>query len=410
MNLRHSKFNEKSAKRYQRKLNHRLVSLICIGILCFALVWVPKLSVAGEVVFVPAIRLDSQYSDNISFKKNSSQADSDFSGSAIPSAKIQYNTERFQLSGRSEVDFKKYLNDTDYDRTNHAHRVETEYQVHSRWTFLGDYLFRRDKTVDSQFEETGRVFERKRVKRHRARGGLRFALTELSDIATVVTYARADYSGDDNTDYDRYTIELPYTKRFQNQVDTIRLTPAYSRYFSDENEEAVDYRLTFGWTHRISETLTFDMNVGGRYTDVETKDGESDSNFGGIGNIGLEKRGETFTGSIRYGRDLRSTSEGEIINVDRLFVSGDKRITERFGLKFRGKAWHSTRENNNEPNDRVVSFELSPAVYYDLTEDHYVQLAYSYRNQQELDEPGNPSTQRNRVTLSFVFRFPQKWD
>jgi hypothetical protein len=410
MNLRHSKFNEKSAKRYQLKLNHRLVSLICIGILCFALAWVPKLSVAGEVVFIPAIRLDAQYNDNIDFTRNSSDADSDFSGSAIPSAKIQYNTERLKFSARSEVNFKKYLNDTDYDRTNQAHGVETEYQVHSRWTFLGEYLFRIDRTVDSQFEETGRVFERKRVQRHRARGGLQFALTELSDIAALVTYRRTDYSGADNTDNDRYTIELPYTKRFQNQVDTISLTPSYSRYFSDDNEEAVDYRLTFGWEHRISETLTFDMNVGGRYTDVETKDGESNSNFGGVGNIGLEKRGETFTGTIRYGRDLRSTSDGEIINVDRLFVSGDKRITERFGMKFRGIAWHTTRENNDKSNDKVVSFELSPAVYYDLTEDHYVQLIYNYRNQHELDEPGNPSRQQNRVTLSFIFRFPQRWD
>lgn len=359
---------------------------------------------------VPGIRLDAKYNDNIDFTRNSSEADSDFSGSAIPSAKIEYNTERLQFSGRSEVDFKKYIYDTQYDRTNHAHRVQTEYLMHARWTFLGDYLFRRDQTIDSQFEETGRSFERKRVQRHVARGGLRFALTELSDIATFVTYRRVDYSGNENTDNDRYTIALPYTKRFQNQLDTISLTPSYSRYFSDDNEEAVDYRLTFGWQHRISETLIFDMNAGGRYTDVETKDGKSNSNFGGVGNIGLQKTGETFTGAIRFARDLRSTSDGEIINVNRLFVSGDKKITERFGMRFRGNAWLSDRENNDKTNDKVFSFELNPAVYYDLTEDHYVQLAYNYRHQRELDEPGDPSKDQNRVTLSFIFRFPQKWD
>ena len=66
--------------------------------------------------------------------------------------------------------------------------------------------------------------------------------------------------------------------------------------------------------------------------------------------------------------------------------------------------------NSNDPNDKVLSFELIPALYYMLTENHFVELSYNYRNRRELDEPGNPTAQRNRVTLGFVFRFPKKWD
>ena len=378
-------------------------------ILFFALVLLPISSTAGMVELIPGLRLTAEYDDNIDYRQDSSDAEDDFSGSAIPSLQLIYNTERFSLAGRGEIDFQKYLNETDFDRTNHLYEIQSEYQAHRRWRLSGDYSFRRDQTVDSQFEETGRSFQRRRAVRHDAQGSVQFALTELSDIGPSVLYRRADYSGRDNTDYDRYTVQLPYTKRFQNQRDTIRLTPGYTRYNSDDNEEADGYRLTLFWEHLLSETLIFDVTIGGRYTDVETPDGESNSNYGAVGNIGLEKQGETFRGDIRYSRDLGVTAEGEIVNVDRFTLNADQLLTERFGYRFTGNVWHSTRENDNRPNDKTVSFEVTPALYYMLAENHSVELAYSYRNQRELDEPGNPTTQRNSVALSFNFLFPQRW-
>lgn len=410
MKLNNISLSQNTATNCKLKLNCRSVLFGIFGFLCIALILIPIASLAGETTLTPGIRLGVLYDDNIDFTQDSSSADSDFSGSAIPNVTIEYNTERFNINALAEVDFKKYLNDTEYDRTNQRYAIGSKYQIHTKWTFSGNYQFIRDETTDSSFEETGRAFERNRAQRHNARGGLQFALTELSDIGSFVTYRKVDNSGEDDTDYDRYTIELPYTKRFQNQVDSIRLTPAFSHYNSDDNEEADDYRLTFGWKRLISETLTFDMNVGGRYTRVESENGDRNGRFGGLGHIGLAKRGETFSGLIRYSRDIRSTTEGEIINVDRIIVAGDKRITERFGARFRGNAYHSIREKRDEPGDKVVSFELNPAIYYKLSENHSVELSYNYRNQHELDEPGNPMTQRNRVALFFKFSFPQKWD
>lgn len=380
------------------------------GLFFLAIILIPLTAFAGVVEFIPGIRIAAEYDDNIDFTRNSSDADDDFAGSAAPHFRLNYNTERLELTGHAEVDFKKYLNETQYDRTNQFYGVQSQFQAHPRWTLLGNYSFRRDETVDSEFEETGQVFERERAIRHDARGGVEFALTELSDIGAFGTYRRADFSGRDNTDYDYYTIELPYTRRFQNQIDTIRLTPSYTRYHSDDNEKGIGYRLTLGWEHLLSETLTFSMTVGGRYTDIEEQNGDSNSNFGFVGDIGLEKEGETFSGLIRYSRDLRSTSEGEIINVDRLQIRLEKLLSERFGFKFDGNGYHSTRENDDANDDKTVSFDLNPALYYLLTENHTVELAYSYRRQYELDEPGNPTRQRNRVELSFNFEFPNRWD
>lgn len=380
------------------------------GILFFTLILFPIPSIAGLVELVPGLRIATEYDDNIDFRSKSSETEDDFSGSARPSVRLKYNTERLDLIGRGEIDFKKYLNQTDFDRTNQLYALETKFQAHQRWRLSGDYSFRRDETVDSQFEETGRTFRRSRVQRHDAKGGVQYALTELTDIGPFLSYIRADYSGRDNTDYDLYRIELPYTKRFQNQRDTIRLTPAYTRYDSDDNEEADGYRLTFGWERLLSETLTFDIAVGPRYTKVQQDNGDENSNWGAAGNIGLDKRGETFKGSIRFSHDLGTTADGEIINVNRLNMFADKKMSERFGIRFIGIAWYTNREDNDAPSDKVVSFELNPALYYMLTENHSLELGYNYRNQRELGEPGNPTTQRNTVVLSFNFAFPQRWD
>jgi hypothetical protein len=152
------------------------------------------------------------------------------------------------------------------------------------------------------------------------------------------------------------------------------------------------------------------MTVGPRYTRVENENGEKNGNISGVGEIGLTKRGETFSGDIRLSRDLRVTTDGRLINVDRFLMFVDKKVTERFGTRFRGNAYYSNRENDDEPDDKVFSYELIPSIYYMLTENHFVELSYDYRNQRELDEPGNPTTQRNRVILFFNLAFPRKWD
>ena len=379
-------------------------------ILLFVLIFIPISSTAGIVELLPSLRIATEYDDNIDFTKNDNDARDDFAASARPGIRLNYRTELFRFESLAEVDVKRYLEETDFDRTNQLYHIGAEYQAHPRWALFANGNYRKDETTESQFEETGRVFDRNRRERYEADGGVRYSLTELTDIGTTLAYVRANFSSDDDDDYDRYTIQFPYRKQFQNQVDTIRLSPAYSHYNSDDNEEADDYRFTFGWEHLVNETLTFDMNIGPRYTDIKEKDGSNNTRFGAAGGIGLAKRGETFSGEIRFTHDLRPTTTGEITNVNRLFITGDKRLTERFGFRFNGNAYYSNRENKDAPSDKVFSFELNPASYYMLTENHSVELSYRYRRQVELDEPGNPTRNQNWVALQLVLLFPKRWE
>jgi len=359
----------------------------------------------SEITATPSLGLKVEYDDNIDFNRNN-EID-DFSGSAIPGLQLNYLTELLEFNAYGEVDVKRYFDETDFNRTNQLYGFDSKYKMIERLNLLGEFEYRKDETIDSQLEETGRIFELDRRERYYADGGLRYQISELSEIGPNFSYEKTNFSSKEDDDYDLYRIALTYSKEFQNEIDTISLVPSYAKYESD-TQDADGYRFEVAWKHLLGETITSDILVGARYTRIDSKDeANNDNNWGGIGKVDLTKKGETFIGNIGYYHDIRSSSQGEIIQVDRIFLNFDKRLFERYGFKFEGSGYYSRNESGDK--DKIRYFVLTPSIYYMLTENHTLELFYSYQNQVEVDEPGNPNTQRNRVWLSLKLEFPKKW-
>jgi hypothetical protein len=386
-------------------IKKQLFLFSCVA-LTFISISLPPRSAAQDLTIVPALELRVEYDDNLGFDQKDER--DDFAGNAIPKLTLDYKTELLEASLVGELDFLKYYNETDFDRTNQLFGFDGRYRVFSRWTLAGNFQYRKDETTDTQLEETGQVVDRDRVKTYDGGSGLFYQLTELSDLGLDFDYRKRDYSSDDDTDFDRYTFSLPYTKKFATQRDVLTFEPVYTIFDSDD-EDVTDYRFGVGWQRLLSETLTSELEIGARYTDIEDPDGKNDDNIGYFGELGLIKKGETFSGKIAFSRDIRANSDAEIIEVNRLLLNFDKRLRERFGFRFRGSGYLSDTESNNANGDKTRYFVLSPSFYYMLTEYHSIELAYRYQNQKEFDEPGNPVTQRNRGWVGVTLRFPQKW-
>jgi hypothetical protein len=363
---------------------------------------------AKDVTITPAIELKTVYDDNLDFESKD-EKDS-FGANAVPRLTLNYASELLQFSLIGEVDIIKYFTETDYDRTNQLYGIDGQYQMSPRWKFAGDFEYRRDETIDSILEETGQAFERRRVTTYDSGAGLFFELTELSEIGLAADYRRRDYSSSEDTDFNRITFSLPYTKQLVNQRDIVALVPSYSIFDSDNSQDGKDYRFEIRWERQINETLTSFINAGGRYTDVDQEDGSSDTNWGYIGKLGLLKKTETFSGEINASRDIRANSDAEIVEVNKLVLLADKLLLERFGFRFYGSGYYTETESNIDNDEKTTFFELKPSLYYLLTENHYLELSYQYQNKKELDLPGNPVTQRNRVWLGIVLEFPKKWN
>jgi hypothetical protein len=387
-------------------INHKFIRFGLAAIL--VLISLPQLLGAQDVTLTPSIRLATLYDDNLDFEQKD-EKDS-FGANAVPGLTLDYASELLQFSLIGEVDVIKYFTETDFDRTNQLYGIDGQYFMSPRWKFTGNFQYRRDETIDSVLEETGQAFERRRVETYDGGAGLFYQITELSDIGFEIDYRKRDYGSDQDTDFDRYTFSLPYSKRFSNQRDIVALVPSYSILDSDGSEDGKDYRFEIQWERQINETLTSTVNAGGRYTEIDQEDGSSDSNWGYVGKVGLRKRTETFTGAIEATRDIRVNTDGEVLEVHRLLLRADKRLSERFGFNFSGSAYYTDTESSDAKDEKTTYFQLSPSLYYLLTENHSLELNYQYQDKRELDEPGNPDTQRNRVWLGFVLNFPKKWN
>jgi hypothetical protein len=386
-------------------MNKQLISLWFFSLLL--LISFPIDSGAKEVTVEPKLTLLSVYDDNLDFD-SSDELDS-FGANAIPGLTLTYASELLQFSLIGEVDVIKYFTETDFDRTNHLYGFDGQYQMSPRWRFAGDFEYRRDETIDTLLEETGQAFDRRKVTTYDSGAGLFFDITELSDIGLEADYRKRSYSSNRNTDFDRYTFSIPFTKRFANQRDKLTLLPAYTIFDSDNAEDAKDYRFVVQWERQLNETLRSTVDAGGRYTDIEQEDGSSDTNWGYLGVLGLRNETETCVGQIRASRDIRANSNAEIVEVNRLRLDLDKQLSERYGFKFYGAGYYTDTESNEARNRKTTFFEFRPSLYYLLTENHLLEVKYEYQNKKEHSREGNPVTERNRVWLGLTLKFPKKW-
>jgi hypothetical protein len=362
---------------------------------------------AGQVDLVPSLETRVKYDDNIDF--NQSDATDDFSVDIIPRLKLQYLTENLKLSTNGEAEIQRYFTETDFDNENYLFGVDSEYRVSERLNFLGNFEFREDETIDSQLEETGQIFDRDTRTRYDAETGLRYRISELTTAGPNFFYRRTDFSGEDNEDWDLYTISFPVSKDFKNQVDRMTIEPAYSRFDSDE-EEGDDYRLSLDWHHEYSKTFRSQIYVGGRYTRTDEKNADEDDTFlDWFARLDFTKFGETYRSDFSFLKELRGNNAGNIIEVYRIRAKLDKRFKERFGMKFSGSLYYSDTVSENVDDDLVRFFELIPSLYFLITPDHSINLTYTYQNQKEFDNPGNPVTQRNMVWLGLILKFPKSW-
>lgn len=362
---------------------------------------------AGQVNLVPSLETRIKYDDNIDF--NQSDEIDGFSSDIVPKLELQYSTENLNLSTIGKAEIQRYFTETDFDTENYLFGVDSEYLISERWNFLGNFEFRKDETIGSQLEETGQAFDRTTRKRYDAETGLRYRITQLITTGPNFFYRKTDYNSKDNVDWDLYTMSFPFRKDFKNQVDRITIEPAYSIFDSDK-EEGDDYRLSLDWNHEYSKTFRSEFYIGGRYAKTDDKNtNQDDTILDWFARLDLTKFGETYRSDLNFFKDLRGNSVGNIIEVYRIRARLDKRFKERFGMKFSGSLYYSDTVSDNVADDLIRFFELIPSLYFLITPDHSLNLTYTYQNQKEFDNPGNPVTQRNVVSLGLILKFPKSW-
>ena len=364
---------------------------------------------SAENKLLTSVGLRQEYNNNI-FYERTDETD-DFISQVIPSLKLNYATEILKLSALARWDALLFWDNSDQNRLNQSYGLNGSYRLTERWSVSasGRYVF--DSVQDSQLDETGSVerglYDRQRLN---AGAGLDYSVSERSDIGADYNYQKTDFERKSSVDTEAHGVRFFYRRRLQNQRDVITIFPRFIWGNSDD-WDAYNSTLNVRWAHPFTETLDTSITVGARHSRVDYKDDSDDTdNWGGVADMWLRKRGELTTGRLGFSNNLRTRTNGEIINVSRLYTDIDHRLSRRFGVGLRGSIYYSNLiEDSPETDDDRWYFDVTPSAFYRLTERHLLRLSYSYNYQKLLDADDNDTIDRQRIWLELTFNFPKTW-
>jgi hypothetical protein len=352
-----------------------------------------------------SIGLVQEYDDNIFFTRENEVSDS--ITHIIPAIGLNHATELFNFSALARWNSWLYWDNNDLNTTNQNYLVDGKYRLTERWSISGDAAYLKDTTLQSQLEETGIVGIRQERERIDAGAGTAYNVSERSFIGFDYNYRKINYQQQFSVDNELNSFKLSYNRRLSNQVDVLSIFPEFT-YGTSDQWDAYNYTLNFQLTHQFDPTLKSSFLIGPRFTQINYKDERDEqNNWGGVLEAWIEKKGEVTVGRLSLINRLATRSDGDIVNVARLLGDVDRRLTERFGVGFRGGLYYTRPIKDVAPKTGDYWYYiLSPSLFYQLTENYVVRLLYSF-DQQIQPDLDNPRKNRQRIWLSIDFNFPK---
>lgn len=359
---------------------------------------------AAEIKVTPKIAVAGSYDDNITFTPNNELSSSIVTVS--PGVNVDYETLLSKVLLTADLHIQRYLDESDLDRTDQYYRLSGSHRFQERLNGSGGLRFYRDTTLNTYLQETGRVIQRVQRDYLNAFGKVSYDLTMLSGISARYDFRNVTYDSSVYSDYDKHTADLYFYHHLKNQRDTFTLGPSYS-YRSDDQNDIDSGSLDFGWIREWSEVTHSDATIGPRYTHVKNTDGTTKDNWGAKAAVNITTKGEVSSTGFHYFHDLRTTVDGEDINVDNFFLTYNRLITERFGVGFYGRLIFSYKMYSNQQNindERL--YWLQPRMFYKLTKDLELSFEYRYQNSVESLDSGDVTRERNTVMLQLSYGLP----
>jgi hypothetical protein len=385
-------------------------------------------ALAAEMTVAPSVISRGEYDDNVFFSRVFEE--SDYLLVLTPGVSVDYRTERGHLNGSAAVDVLRYAQNENRNRTNQRYSATGGLALSELFQARANLSYVNDTTLDSQLEETGIVTLRQQRETYSTGAGLTYRLSELSDIGIDSSYRRLEYDGP-SLDYDDYKVAIPYNLLLADGKSVFTVQPYYDHYRSDASQ-VDNYGLGFGLAHSFSEALILRTFLGVRYTKVEyrfiVKDlvfdpsllpffpfrtvvgevEERDSNWNGVGDISITKRGERRSFTVGYKQDLGYSSTGDPLQLYRLYGSFSQSVTARLNFGLSASAYRSKSEGRISQTDSRY-FSFSSSLKYNVTERHYLQMGYRYSVTWDDRLETEDRADRNIVWIGLGLIFPKKF-
>ena len=393
----------------------------------FMLLALPLNSEAREFLINPELAIAGHYDDNVAF--TSTEPDDDYASIINPALELEYVTEQTNLKPGGDLLFFNYLEQTEWDTTIQEYFLDINSQLSERFLVITELNYVFDTLLDSELEQTGRVFEREDRERFDVSTGIEYGLSPKSDLGLRYEYSYIDYQEGTRSDRNEQKVLAKYDRMLNDGLDKITVQPSYS--FSISSDDIIDastdtdtiygingdlevntYSLNIGWTRQSSEVGTIRIFGGARYTEESRVAGESGKeiektdNTGFVADLSYALKDQISLFSVGYRRDITFDANNDLRELDFLYAEYNYSLTERMSFYIKG-SFYFTRSEEESGEDSNYFDGLS-WLDYRLTERHSLIFTYRYSQENSNDE-GEEAVRRNQVFLSLAFRFPKKF-
>ena len=400
---------------------------------------------AADYQLITSVAGIYEYNDNIRLNSGNQLSDSIYT--VAPKLEVIREGERLSARADATAEFYDYQEYDEYDDVDQWYNGSLEYAASERWQFAFDGYASRDNRPDRDIEETGLVLSNIRRKRFGGGGTASYRLSELTSLGLNVSFNRENFDDPQTSDRMDYHAMLFATRSLDAWLrrTTGRLDFAYSHYEFDRDYNRLtqtkflgtpvnattevgdrmdvdSYALTLGTESALTELLSLTVNAGGRYSRSESEstvhwsydppittrspvdDTQDADNWGFVGTLQLDCRGERSRYALLLSHDLQPTSgENGTANRTTVRLGGSLRLLEKLrgNLAFQ---WHRNKSDQSDSQDEIDTMTWNARVWLTWELNNYLALDGGYAYTFYDDRDGDTTAYRNKVLMQLTAR------
>ena len=361
-----------------------------------SLLFLPARAQTQEWDFVGSLSVKEEYNDNLFFDDSKARETDDFVTTISPELQLNRSTDRFQLGLSGRLDRRMYASENDLDATDQSYQGSVRYRLTPRLALGGTAGYAVNSSPDRDLEETGLVFGTSKSKRQRYAVSGDYLISETMTGNLSYSYGKSRYEGDDQGDTDSHGVNLVLSRDlgYFLPVSQGRISFGYNR-FNYEDASTDTYQMMVGFSHNLSETWRYALDVGGSYArsrydvviiqlnpdPVWVKGEEKTSDWGVVGKAQLFWQGQHTNVSFYISRDIAPAGDrGTTSNRTALGCSVNRQFTEQLSANLFGRYFLNKADRDEYSRGKIDEETASAGVglRYAFTKDLSLDVSYTY--------------------------------
>ncbi len=370
----------------------KIITLCCLIILGYS----PVLF-SVDFVASPSLALRTEYDDNI--EGSAANEVDDYIAQVTPALKITGKTERSSIGLSANATRYLYSDNDEYDHTDQNYMGDFYFKPGILTGIRGNASYSVTYRPDRDIDITGLIVSNDKRETMDSGMGVEFSLSEKSTLSVSGGYMDEKWSGNiDSQDLKAFYGSFGYTIDLSKLLErTIgRFNAGYANY-EYETSESDYYYATAGIKYQFTETVNLLVDIGINNTDtdysvqqlyfdpslgfqIRTVE-QNNKEYGGVGTVVLEKRGEFARGSLRISQDIKpSSSRGSNVERSEFVLNWRKQFAEISSLGISGGLFKNKADAGSYGYSAIDenTFFIRPSMRWEIFPDFMLDTGYYY--------------------------------